>query len=163
MYCFVSDEEESIRNSAMMVEKVLITNYCLSHTDLLLDPLCNGVFENNWKKRNSALILIGEMLNIIKSYIYNTRATDKTYAYYRGLMAVYVIKDDDLEMPRLTANQVWNAYIENTPKTIKLGLQELAKMWTRWTHSANGVVFKNIIAFSSKYGENYFPEILEHL
>jgi hypothetical protein len=66
-------------------------------------------------------------------------------------------------MPRMTANQVWNAYIENTPKTIKLGLHELAKMWTRWTHSANGVVFKNIIAFSGKYGENYFPEILEHL
>lgn len=94
MYCFVSDEEESIRNSAMMVERVLINNYCLSHTDLLLDPLCNGVFENNWKKRNSALVLIGEMLNIIKSHMYNTRSNEKTYAYYRGLMAVYVIKDD---------------------------------------------------------------------
>jgi hypothetical protein len=43
--------------------------------------------------------------------MYNTRTTDKAYAYYRGLMAVYVIKDDELEMPRLTANQVWNAYI----------------------------------------------------
>jgi hypothetical protein len=36
-------------------------------------------------------------------------------------------------------------------------------MWTRWTHEANGVVFKNIIAFSSKYGENYFTDILEYL
>jgi hypothetical protein len=36
-------------------------------------------------------------------------------------------------------------------------------MWTRWTHSANGVVFKNIVAFSGKYGENYFTEILELL
>ena len=78
-------------------------------------------------------------------------------------MAVYIIKDDDLEMPRLTANQVWNTYIENTPKTIKLGLNELSKMWTKWTHAANGVVFKNIVAFSGKYGEYYFPEILEHL
>lgn len=140
----------------MMVERVLINNYCLTHTDLLLDPLCDGVFENNWKKRNSALILIGEMLNIIKSHMYNTRSQDKAYAYYRGLMAVYIIKDDDLEMPRATANQVWNAYIENTPKTIKTGLGELVKMWTRWTHSANDVVFRNIVAFSSKYAENYF-------
>jgi hypothetical protein len=44
MYGFVSDEEENIRNSAMMVEKVLINNYCLTHTDLLLGPLCDGVF-----------------------------------------------------------------------------------------------------------------------
>ncbi len=36
MYIFVSDEDENIRNSAMLVEKVLISNYCLSHTDLLL-------------------------------------------------------------------------------------------------------------------------------
>jgi hypothetical protein len=43
----------------MLVEKVLISQYCLSHTDLLLDPLCEGVFETNWRKRNGALILIG--------------------------------------------------------------------------------------------------------
>jgi hypothetical protein len=96
MYAFVSDEIENIRNSAMQVEKVLINNYCLSHTDLLLGPLCDGVFENNWKKRNSALILIGELLNIIKNHMYNTRTNDKAYAYYRGLMAVYIIKDDEL-------------------------------------------------------------------
>ena len=55
--------------------------------------------------------------------MYNTRTQDKAYAYYKGLMAVYILKDDDLEMPRLTANQVWNTYIENTPKTIRTGLK----------------------------------------
>ena len=54
--------------------------------------------------------------------MYNTRTNDKAYAYYRGLMAVYVIKDDELEMSRATAIQVWNTYIENTPKTIRSGL-----------------------------------------
>lgn len=111
MYSFVSDEEEVVRNAAMLVEKVLINNYCLSHTDLLLEPLCDGAFDNNWKKRNAAIILIGEILNIIKSHMYNTRSQDKAYAYYRGLMAVYIIKDDELEMSRATAIQVWNTYI----------------------------------------------------
>ena len=59
MYVFVSDEDESLRNSAMQVAKVLINSYSLSHTDLLLEPLCEGVFESNWRKRNSALTLIG--------------------------------------------------------------------------------------------------------
>lgn len=80
----------------MLVEKVLINNYALSHTDLLLNPLCQSVFENNWRKRNAALILIGELLNILKSYMYNNRVSDKNYAYYRGLMAVYILKDDEL-------------------------------------------------------------------
>lgn len=96
MYAFVADEDENIRNSAMLVEKVLINQYCLSHTDLLLEPLCEGVFETNWRKRNGALILIGELLNILKSHMYNTRTQDKAYAYYKGLMAVYILKDDDL-------------------------------------------------------------------
>ena len=79
MYVFVSDEDESVRNSAMQVEKVLVNNYSLTHTDLLLDPLCEGVFDTNWRKRNAALILIGEMLNIIKNYEYNQKTTDKRY------------------------------------------------------------------------------------
>ena len=66
-------------------------------------------------------------------------------------------------MPRVTAFQVWNAYIENTPKTIKLGLKTLIEMWTRFTHSANGIVLRNIVGFSGKYGENFFPEIMEYL
>ena len=66
------------------------------------------------------------------------------------------MKDDELEMPRTTANQVWNTYIENTPKTIKSGLKDLIRMWTKFTHSASGVVFRNITGFSGKYGENYF-------
>lgn len=55
-------------------------------------------------------------------------------------------------MPRNTANLVWNTYIENTPKTIKSGLKHLVKMWTRFTNSAGGVVYKNIVNFSNKYG-----------
>lgn len=63
-------------------------------------------------------------------------------------------------MPRMTAHQVWNTYIENTPKTIKTGLNTLVEMWTRFTNSANGIVIRNIIGFSGKYGENYFAEII---
>ena len=95
--------------------------------------------------------------------MYNTRTNDKAYAYYRGLMAVYIIKDDELEMSRATAIQVWNTYIENTPKTIRSGIEELVKMWSKFTHATGGVVFKNIVAFSTKYGETYFADILEYL
>jgi len=38
-------------------------------------------------------------------------------------MCVYIIKDDELEMSRMTAIQVWNTYIENTPKTIRAGIE----------------------------------------
>lgn len=72
-YCYVSDEDETLRNSSMQVSKVLINNYGISHTDLLLEPLCNGIFESNWRKRNAALILLGELLNILKVYMFNSK------------------------------------------------------------------------------------------
>jgi hypothetical protein len=72
-YCYVSDEDEALRNSSMQVSKVLINNYGISHTDLLLEPLCEGIFESNWRKRNAALILLGELLNILKVYMFNSK------------------------------------------------------------------------------------------
>ena len=109
------------------------------------------------------MILLGELLNILKSHMFNAKSNEKAPYYYQALMAVYIMKDDELEMPRITANQVWNMYIENTPKTIRSGLKVLVRMWTRFTHAAGGVVFKNIIGFSGKYAENYFSDILEYL
>jgi hypothetical protein len=147
----------------MQVSKVLINNYGISHTELLLEPLCAGIFEANWRKRNAALMLLGELLNVLKLHIFHTKSTDKSEYYYQALMAVYIMKDDELEMPRTTANQVWSAYIENTPKTIKCGLRTLVRMWTRYTHAAGGVVIKNVVGFASKYGENYFAEMLEYM
>ena len=76
-YCYVSDEDESLRNSSMQVSKVLINNYGITHTDLLLEPLCNGIFEPNWRKRNAALILLGELLNVLKIHMFHTKNYDK--------------------------------------------------------------------------------------
>lgn len=82
------------------------------------------------------MILLGELLNILKVYMFHSKNYEKNEYYYQALMAVYIEKDDDLEMPRQTANYVWNTYIENTPKTIKSGLRTLVRMWTKFTHAA---------------------------
>ncbi len=74
----------------MQVSKVLISNYGITHTHLLLEPLCDGIFESNWRKRNAALILLGELLNVLKVYIFNSKDFEKSEYYYQALMAVYI-------------------------------------------------------------------------
>ena len=86
----------------MQVSKVLINNYGISHTNLLLEPLCEGIFESNWRKRNAALILLGELLNILKVYMFNSKDYQKNEYYYQALMAVYIEKDDDFKELNLT-------------------------------------------------------------
>jgi hypothetical protein len=161
MTVFVSDEDESIRNSSLQVQKILINNFGISHTQMLLEPLFNGLFEENWRKRNGSLILIGEMLNVLKSYLYDNSDEEKEACYYQALMGVYILKDDDVDMPRDTAFSVWNTYIDNTPKTLKMGLGTLVKMWVRGIKQpASGIALRSITNFSGKYGETYFGEIL---
>jgi hypothetical protein len=67
-------------------------------------------------------------------------------------------------MPRITANQVWNTYIENTPKTIKCGIPFLVRMWSKGiSEPASNVVYRNIVGFCTKYAETYFTEIITNL
>lgn len=100
MAVFVSDEDESIRNASLQVQKILIGNFGLSHTEMLLEPLFDGLFEESWRKRNGSLILIGEMLNVLKNYLYDNSSAEKETCYYQALMGVYIIKDDEVDMPR---------------------------------------------------------------
>ena len=161
MTIFVSDEEESIRNSSLHVQKILISNFGLSHTDMLLEPLEQNLFEDRWRKRNGALLLIGEMLNVLKNHIYENTDLEKETNYYEALMGIYILKDDEVEMPRITANQIWNTYIENTPKTIKSGIPFLIRMWSKGiSEPASNVVYRSIFGFCTKYAETYFTEVL---
>ena len=85
-------------------------------------------------------------------------------SYYEALMGVYILKDDDVEMPRITANQVWNAYIENTPKTIKCGIPFLVRMWSKGiSEPASNIVYRNIVGFCAKYAETYFNEVIANI
>lgn len=68
-------------------------------------------------------------------------------------MGVYILKDDDVEMPKETAFMVWNTYIDNTPRTLKMGLSTLVAMWVRGIKQpASKIALHSITNFSGKYG-----------
>ena len=132
----------------------MIENFGISHTEMLLDPLIEGLFQDNQRKRRGALILIGQMISVLKSHLYENPADkEKEAAYYEALMGIYISKDDEAEMPRNTAKQLWNTYVENnTPKTIKEGVPHLVKMWSRSIlFEMAKLVLNSISVFSGKY------------
>ena len=93
------------------------------------------------------------MLNVLKNFLYDNSNEEKEAFYYQALMAVYILKDDEVEMPRETAFQVWNTYIDNTPKTLKMGLNTLITMWVRGIKQpAASIVSNSITNFCTKYG-----------
>lgn len=50
----------------MRIVKILIKKFGITHTDTLLEPVRDGLLSSDWRKRNGALSLLGEMLDVIK-------------------------------------------------------------------------------------------------
>jgi len=51
------------------VLRILIQKYGASNSDLLMKPINSGLYSKSWQKRNSSLILCGEMLEVIQKQI----------------------------------------------------------------------------------------------
>lgn len=51
--------------------------------------------------------------------------TDKQTLLYENFMAVYILRADEMEHIRLQSSQVWKTFVDNTPRTLKLGLKIL--------------------------------------
>ncbi|KCV68100.1 hypothetical protein H696_05352 [Fonticula alba] len=58
----LADESEMVRETAMRAGQMLITNFSESATELLLPRFQEGLFNENWRIRQSSVTLLGTML-----------------------------------------------------------------------------------------------------
>ena len=61
---YISHEEDSIKNITLRVLKILIKNYGCEENELLYNALNENMMNVSWKRRNGAVILTGEMLQV---------------------------------------------------------------------------------------------------
>lgn len=66
VYEYVSDEDENLRNISQQVMQVLINRYGISQKHIFMSTLKTGAFDLNWRKRNSAVLLLGNMLEVFR-------------------------------------------------------------------------------------------------
>lgn len=57
---YVTYDFDKVRDVALRVLKIMIQHYGISDTELLMQPIMDGMFSTNWRKRNSAIVLSGE-------------------------------------------------------------------------------------------------------
>jgi hypothetical protein len=61
----ITEQNEKIRKMALHVLEIFIKNYGNKKMDLLLPPFQKGLASSNWLERNSSIILLGNMFEII--------------------------------------------------------------------------------------------------
>ncbi|KNE67902.1 hypothetical protein AMAG_12619 [Allomyces macrogynus ATCC 38327] len=96
----LSDESEMVRDSALKAAQIVIDMFNATAIDLLLPELIRGVFDPNWRIRQSSVHLLGDMLGRIMGQ--KVKAPKKDGNDVVGEDGEGAEGEDEEEQPRVT-------------------------------------------------------------
>ncbi|GMH13085.1 hypothetical protein Nepgr_014926 [Nepenthes gracilis] len=135
----LADENESVRDAALSAGHVLVEHYATASLHLLLPAVEEGIFNDNWRIRQSSVELLGDLLFKVagtsgKALLEggsddegaSTEAHGRAIIEVLGrekrnevLAALYMVRTDVSVTVRQAALHVWKTIVANTPKTLK--------------------------------------------
>ncbi|KAI8828909.1 armadillo-type protein [Chytriomyces cf. hyalinus JEL632] len=143
----LADETDTVRETAMKAGRGVVRNYATTAVDLLLPELELGLFDENWRIRQSSVQLMGELLYRIagvsgkadidgnedesvgtehnKKALVTTLGQDR---YDSVLSSLYIVRSDSNGIVRSSALHVWKSIVNNTPRTLKEILPVIIQM-----------------------------------
>lgn len=89
----------------------------------------------NNRKRNSAIILAGDLIRIISKPLKN----EKKPIFEELLASIYILRQDQYENARNCAENIWKEGVPNKPKTLKQILPILIKKLISLANLQNGI------------------------
>ena len=159
-------ERERIRNLGIKCMKILIQSFFKQNQEILIRELYEGAIDIDPIKRNSSLILIGDVIEII----FKTNDIDKVEIYKnfsKVFSIIYIMKNGSNPEVKITAVNIFKTFIDNTPKCLKMIHLNLVEcfidMYIRRTEHYDEMADNGLREFSLKYGDVYIISVLEYL
>ena len=163
----LSHENDEVRSVAVRIMQIIIKGYSRKYLDKLLPPLEAGLFSSNYKTRQSSIILVGEMMELIESMDRREGKKEGTIPYdqkNRLLSAIYILRSDHTGTIHTQAAKIWKDLVENTPRVIPTltsyvveRLLEIAESPHTETLNIVTAAIQNIL---EKYEEKLFQDYL---
>ncbi|CAM9323776.1 unnamed protein product [Ectocarpus sp. 6 AP-2014] len=183
----LSDEVEAVREVALRSGQVLVSTHGKTHADQLLPALEDGLFDDNWRIRQSSVQLLGDLLYLIgdtkevaldegaveddaRGSTRAGEAIEEALGLDRRnsiLASLYLIRSDTSAVVRQSALQVWKTVVPNTPKALREILPLLINQIV--TALASGNPDKRTVAgralgdIVKKLGDQVLPEVVPFL
>lgn len=152
----ISDEYEHVRDASMKACYAIIDRFSQKSVELLLPHLESGLFDGNWRVRESCVKLLGELfykISGIRGKTYMEEDEEDEYGSETGrraivqsigqdkfnsiLAALFVARFDSTAIVRQISVQVWKTVVVNTPKTLKQILEKILSLIIDGLSSSN--------------------------
>ncbi|KAG1831619.1 armadillo-type protein [Suillus variegatus] len=184
----LSDTEEYVREAAMRAGRMIVTNYSTKAIDLLLPELEQGMFDAGWRIRQSSITLVGELLFKVSGISGKAEVEDEEEVAEvavvessrraltdvlgeerrnRILSALYLARQDAVNVVRQSSVHIWKALVHNTPRTVREILPELVgqlvKLYSSEEFEQQETASRTTAELSRKSGEKVLGEIFSIL
>ncbi|KAJ3208838.1 translational activator of GCN4 [Dinochytrium kinnereticum] len=180
----LADETDTVRETSLKAGRVIVKNYATTAVDLLLPELEIGLFDENWRIRQSSIQLMGDLLYRIAgiSGRVETEAGNEDEAlgteigrqalvsalgldrYHSVLASLYIVRSDTNAIVRQASLHVWKSIVQNTPRTLKEILPVLMKMiiasLASPSYDKRGVAARTLGELVRKLGDAVLEEIV---
>ncbi|KAI6101038.1 armadillo-type protein [Pisolithus croceorrhizus] len=181
----LADSEEYVRDAAMRAGRMIVVNYSSKAIDLLLPELEQGMFDPGWRIRQSSITLVGELLFKVSGISGKTEIGDEEEDSEpavaessrralvevlgeerrdRILSALYVARQDAVNVVRQSSVHIWKALVHNTPRTVRGILPELVnqliKLYSGGEEEQQETAARTTLELCRKFGEKLVGEIV---
>ncbi|KAG0214330.1 translational activator of GCN4 [Mortierella sp. NVP41] len=186
----LADESEYVREASLKAGQMIINNYATKAVDLLLPELERGLFDDNWRIRQSSVQLMGDLLfritgtskqagvggedegeedapeefghsDNIRKKLLEVLGRDRRD---RVLSSLYIVRADGSAIVRQASLTVWKSLVTNTPRTLREILPTIMSMIIRnlasTSYDRRMVAARTLGDLVRKLGEAVLSEII---
>ena len=187
------DSSEGVRDTALRAGQVMVVTLGRNHALKLLPALAGGLFDDDWRIRQSSVSLLGELLYMVgdtKSVSiseavdddddddgFTVNGSSKVLGNIRSnlgdvhtdmvLAALYIARSDISMSVRQGTLQVWKSIVSNGPRTLREIMPELLNQLMEKLSSESedlrGVAGRALGDVVKKMGDKVLPSVIPHL
>lgn len=176
----LSAESEGVREVALRASEVCVQMFAATHTALLLRPLEDGLYAQDWRIRCSSTQLLGVLLErLLRGCEGLVAAEDLMQTEVLSierrsfiLASLFIVRSDENPAVRQQAAQAWKRVVTHTPRTLKEILPILTRriisnlatpLALKQQQQKQRAAARCIGALAQKMGDAVLPQLLPHL
>ena len=159
----IAHTKERIRNLSIKSLKIIIQGYLQNQFQVLLRPLFEGSISVNPNKRNSSLILLGDIIQMLMAD--PTLTKDFIYENYARIFSLfYIAKNDDDSEVRETAKNIYKTFVPNTQRCLRIIYKDLhdcfIDLFSREQEAVRMTASRGLREFGNKYSDTFAGDML---